>query len=600
MTEQGKLPTLVSFYAGDKYYYDSAEALIGDCERLGMPYDIVELDSEGLDWGQITRLKVNFYREMQRKHGAILWMDVDNRLYMLPEVLRGCKFDLVGFGGRYRYIRDYDPFQTTRFWIPAILYFGGTERATKFLDLMSEIEAKTDGNISDDFVLQEAWMQHTEQLNIGFLAPEMVARRSQARHDGQVFYHGDSGNVQEFKGKMVQHQRLGQDPLTRTRVLGEEAVSAMKRKDRATAVKLANLAHDAMPEDPESAIRLSRYRKIAGNMDGSFAPLLTALDSNPEASDVRLELAQRYMDTKKLDDALAESERLAESTDLNASVRAQAMVDDIKREMRAANSRFVEADRPVMWWMKTPYPGNFGDILSPWMVEWVSGMVPKFGARGTSLLAIGSIIKFATDKSMVWGSGTPRRGDELAAGAKYLAVRGPITREEVLASGGYAPQIYGDAALLLPDYVQGNTGPKTHKLGVIRHVSQNQSPVQLDDNVMDIRLDGVGESYIRSVIDQITSCDSIISTSLHGVIVAQAYGVPVQWAILEDAHTPIAGDGTKFEDYFLSVGVEPQKPLILNTADRITEAASEFVGSAADLQFDKVALADALREGLFG
>ncbi|HCI5723053.1 TPA: hypothetical protein NPO34_005233, partial [Klebsiella variicola subsp. variicola] len=55
------------------------------------------------------------------------------------------------------------------------------------------------------------------------------------------------------------------------------------------------------------------------------------------------------------------------------------------------------------------------------------------------------------------------------------------------------------------------------------------------------------------VVDEIISCEYILSTSLHGVIVAQAYDIPTLWI----KHNDINTDGIKFYDYFDSVGITP-------------------------------------------
>ena len=57
---------------------------------------------------------------------------------------------------------------------------------------------------------------------------------------------------------------------------------------------------------------------------------------------------------------------------------------------------------------------------------------------------------------------------------------------------------------------------------------------------------------IEEVIDKMLSCERIISTSLHGVIVAHSYKIPALWLKYGDK---LAGDDIKFYDYYESVGI---------------------------------------------
>ena len=56
---------------------------------------------------------------------------------------------------------------------------------------------------------------------------------------------------------------------------------------------------------------------------------------------------------------------------------------------------------------------------------------------------------------------------------------------------------------------------------------------------------------VKSVIDEITSCMRIVSSSLHGIIVAHAYGIPALWV----QNNYVDTDGFKFYDYFSSVDI---------------------------------------------
>ncbi|HEY4615221.1 MAG TPA: polysaccharide pyruvyl transferase family protein [Citricoccus sp.] len=562
-----------------------------------MPHHIEELQAEGLDWGAITRQKVAFFRRMHDRFGAILWVDVDTRLVSLPDQLRGCSFDLAGFAGRYRYIRDYDPFQVARFWIPSYLYFGPTQAARDFLDLMASIESETTEPVTDDYVLQEAWARHEHQLAVGLLPPALVARPSDALQERHVFVHGDSGNVSTHRAGLVQHGKIGDHPVARSRILGLEAVSAMKQRDRTAAVMLAQRSLAAQPTDSEAAVRLSRYLKIAGQAHESVQVLRDQLKLDPRLEDTRHELAVRLADGGEVDEALRLIDELAAHGTPDGAGRASSLRDDIERDVRATTMQLSAADRPRLWWRKTPYPGSFDDVLTPWLVEWVSGRPPVFGRRNDSLLAGGSFAPFATGRSMVWGTGIPRRGEALAADARYLAVRGPLSREAVIASGGACPEVYGDPALLLPRFVEGHTGPARHEVGFVRHVTQENLRLTLQD-VADIRLAGVGERFLRDVVRQITSCARIISTSLTGLVVAHAYGVPARWAVIADGSEAIGGDGTDVEDYFRSVGLPVQEPLVLRRDTPITPALAQDMPEEVRLDVDGDALAAALVEGL--
>lgn len=586
------LPTLVSFYAGDAYYSSAASRLKADCERLGMPHCIEELDASGLEWDQICRLKIDFYKRMHAKFGAILWVDVDSRLLAIPEVLENCKFDIAGFCGRFRYIRDYDPYETTRFWIPAVLYFGGTAKASRFIELMHDAERSSAARVTDDWVLHETWTTHGDQLSVGLLSPELIVRDSAGATESSVFVIGESGNVSSFRWQVEQHQRRIDSPALRSRVLGAEAVDAMKAGDNAGALRLAQRAATALPSDSESVIRLSRYLKLNKQEDESQRVLAAHLERSPDESAVREELLKRLLEQKDFRGSRAQVEYLLLHEDASVRARAESAAYEVSLDERAAAAGIPDSSRIAMWWMKTPYPGNFGDILSPWIVEKVSGVPAKFGRRDSSLLAIGSIIKFATEKSTVWGSGSARMSDRLSPKAQYKAVRGPLTKDLVLESGGKCPPIYGDPGLLLPQYLPRVNHQPTYKLGFIRHVSQNALNLKFD-GVKDIRLTGAGESTIERVVNDVVDCEMILSTSLHGIIVANAYGIPARWCAFTDAAPTIAGDGLKFADYFLSVGLPVQTVHPLKSTDVLGEHLARLCPGSVAIDFNEQRLLDA-------
>lgn len=209
------------------------------------------------------------------------------------------------------------------------------------------------------------------------------------------------------------------------------------------------------------------------------------------------------------------------------------------------------------WWPREPLPGNFGDILTPYLVKKITGKTPKyvnktFNVAPINLLAVGSVIKFANKNTVVWGSGAMQMSDCLSPNADYRAVRGPLTRELVLKSGADCPEVYGDPALLLPCYYRPTT-EKEYRIGIIPHYVDYDFVVSMYGNDPDVKIVNLINANIENVIDEIAECENVISSSLHGIIAAHAYGINAKWVKFSNK---LIGDGTKFRDYFASVGVE--------------------------------------------
>jgi pyruvyltransferase len=157
----------------------------------------------------------------------------------------------------------------------------------------------------------------------------------------------------------------------------------------------------------------------------------------------------------------------------------------------------------------------------------------------------------------VWGTGIAFSDTFIRKPLKIHAVRGPISREIVQRFGHDCPEVYGDPCLLLPKFYKGCPTSSMYKLGIIPHVIDYQavrtkyythSHVQIIDLF----------AGIEEVVNRVLECDVLISSSLHGIIVAHTYGRPCMWVKFSDN---ILGDGTKFHDYLRSVGHDIYEPL---------------------------------------
>jgi len=203
---------------------------------------------------------------------------------------------------------------------------------------------------------------------------------------------------------------------------------------------------------------------------------------------------------------------------------------------------------PAHW---SKYSNNFGDILTP-VILGHYGVQVSWAGRGHAgkILAVGSILDRMLPGDIVWGTGAiPLPGGKKyipPQGVRFLAVRGPKTRSLI---EGEVPEIYGDPAILLPQ-VLPQTKTNEFEVGVILHEVEKDIPPVQDPKVLWIDIN----SGVVPVVQAINRCQVVLSSSLHGVIAAEAYGVPTVWVKATDR---INGGSWKFDDYYLSTGREP-------------------------------------------
>ena len=162
-------------------------------------------------------------------------------------------------------------------------------------------------------------------------------------------------------------------------------------------------------------------------------------------------------------------------------------------------------------------------------------------------MAIGSILKWTNKKTKIWGSGFLYESDSFNGGDVY-ALRGKFSNERLKSMGYKGCSIYGDPALLLPLIVPLKKKQRKF-LGIIPHFQDFKTITNSYSIFFDII--SLETTNIIDKINEITSYRYILSTSLHGIIVAHAYGIPAIWI----QQNEIDGDGIKFKDYFSSVEI---------------------------------------------
>lgn len=161
------------------------------------------------------------------------------------------------------------------------------------------------------------------------------------------------------------------------------------------------------------------------------------------------------------------------------------------------------------------------------------------------IFGVGSILDFATKKSVVWGSGFREYNSKTNA-TKIYAVRGYLSKN--LLNHNDNVQI-GDPALLLP-IIYNKQKIQSNNIAIIPHYKEVETFVDFNRfcyDIIDTRTDN-----IEAFIDKIVKYKYIISSSLHGVIIAHAYGIKALWI----KHGGVGSSNFKYFDYFSSVGIE--------------------------------------------
>jgi pyruvyltransferase len=207
------------------------------------------------------------------------------------------------------------------------------------------------------------------------------------------------------------------------------------------------------------------------------------------------------------------------------------------------------------WWRDNPPFGagrgiqNFGDCLTPLLLERFAGVRSAWAPPETArVVCVGSILEHlpAGWTGTVAGAGKLAEGSRVdLRAAQILALRGPLSARGI--RGDY---VVGDPGLLADELVV--TATRRHPLGVIPHWSDTRLVMNPAFKVPGrVVIDPRGDPL--TVVRTIGECEAIVASSLHGIVVADAFGIPRQ--IEYCASFEHEGGMFKFRDHCAAVGV---------------------------------------------
>ena len=140
---------------------------------------------------------------------------------------------------------------------------------------------------------------------------------------------------------------------------------------------------------------------------------------------------------------------------------------------------------------------------------------------------------------------------------KILSLRGNLSKnrvERILNENLNIPT--GDGGLLVDRWI-GENPPKKYRIGIIPHYKEKDSPVvsEMKKSYPDSVIIDLGRKPIE-VVREIASCETVLSSSLHGLIVADSFHIPNKHILLYPYGERMLGDGFKFADYYSSYGLK--------------------------------------------
>lgn len=214
---------------------------------------------------------------------------------------------------------------------------------------------------------------------------------------------------------------------------------------------------------------------------------------------------------------------------------------------------------------------NLGDALNLIIVPYLfkRKVIPKRYSfefmynKSFNYQCIGSVLGDINSKSVVCGIGSI--SDNVIVShepVKIYGVRGPLTRELLMKQGIACPPLYGDPALLLPRMYKP-IRPIKYKIGFIPHYADQGKLIVkkilslpnvkfIDILLPKARWKPSIYGHWKSFVDSICECDIIVSSSLHGLILGDAYRKRTLWVKFGN---DVLGNDFKFHDYYASMGM---------------------------------------------
>ncbi|MBK9272795.1 MAG: polysaccharide pyruvyl transferase family protein [Saprospiraceae bacterium] len=197
---------------------------------------------------------------------------------------------------------------------------------------------------------------------------------------------------------------------------------------------------------------------------------------------------------------------------------------------------------------------NFGDNLT-WYLLWklFDIRLIQTTPKEARFIGAGSILEYIDNNfnGTIFGTGmmySNTRKD--FTNANVVGLRGKLTLERCKYRG---EPVLGDLGLL--SHLLCKSREKKYKLGLIPHyVDKDNQQIKEWSKVDGVKYIDV-RSGVQNVIDLAAQCDTIVSSSLHGIMLADSLNIPNEWVKLSNK---VNGEDFKFRDYYSIFNISPE------------------------------------------
>jgi len=566
-----------SFYSDDDYYQNHGLELQQNLESLGLDFIVEEIKKEpGENWIDICRKKVPFLHKicLSNPNKKVFWMDVDCRLLGVPEFILESTADIIGFQRGFSATTNIGYNKRSRFWEPCFWGVGTSPSARKMINDAHQLESTLAVLATDDYFFEEGWRTNADNLTFQVIPSACVVGKATSQTVHPAFFaFGTSGNVEEFKGEAAQHEKnVMSGPMGLRQIFIASAKLLLAKLPVKLSKALVSVADKSgltgLILGSESQINDGRLANPENIATGTYLPSTTT-----EQSGVNIRQRRKITSWIIANGIKGEEEKMET---LIQKLSSDCMLNDQEKNAIEAARTFNaylagnnEKEIALSWWVR-PFPGNFGDWLSPLIFSHYSEsnirFVPPTGSVSTSpkhIVGVGSIGRFINKKSLVVGTGISSHEHTLDIRAKYLSLRGPITAEYLRDCGGPVVTSFGDPAAVISRIFPFNHVSTNGRVALVRHFTHERVPLNLPENIDELSVLMSSPKSIENFIAKLVCYDEVITSAMHVMIICHAYGIPCSLVTFEGLEHAVHGTGIKYSDYALGVGLPEITPTVI-------------------------------------